>query len=231
MSLPLPTCGCGDYTTLWAEILARCGLSGSRAGAAFHQWTKQQEWEPCAQTADLLWVADQWLQPGWLTDHEVVQQPVVNDMLCQLPTKEHRVTGTAAPLSIQDLIGALKIIAANSTLKLAQGWRTTAGDPPHLGGMPTTPGPCSMPTEPVRLEPGWQAAQYTVRPPRHDLHDHPLDEAPASRGSPSAWYGPLERQHSGTLSVTCVHGDVREVLTVEVGLVLGEGEWPVVVGV
>lgn len=36
---------------------------------------------------------------------------------------------------------------------------------------------------------------------------------------------PPGQLHSGMLSVTCVQGDVREALEVEVRLGLGEGEW------
>lgn len=156
-----------------------------------------------------------------------------------------------APQSTQDLIGSLETAAA--TLELTWDGQKTPGEPlagwyshhsrprlHHTAGPARgedTPAMCQnipMPTELERRRPArpWPAgcAVHSM-PPSHALQDALHDSVAGfeEHHLPSPVLGcPLERWHSGVLSVTCVHGDVQELPAVEVWLDFGEGE---VVGV
>ncbi|XP_058642045.1 uncharacterized protein LOC131546483 [Onychostoma macrolepis] len=250
----LPSEKADSYEELRKEILARVGLSPICAAQLFQDWEYKPRLPARGQAAELSRLARHWLLVADPTASQVAERVVVDRLLRGLPRPLWQAAGMRNPLTIGEVVEAIEL--ADATLhreagervppfprRVVQERRVPEGTSRPVN-RPAVPGPQDepMPTKPPRSpnrawltgctlhqEPPLAAPQAEVR-----INGRPfpalLDSGSAvSLIQPAVL--PQRAESKALLSVTCVHGDTRQVPARRINISAAHGTWPVEVGV
>ncbi len=243
-----------SYEELRKEILARVGLSPICAAQLFQDWEYKTRLPARAQAADLTRLARHWLLAGGPTANQVAERVVIDKFLRALPRSLRQAAGMRNPLTIGELVEAIELADAAQhrdagervppfPRRVVQERRAPEGTSRPVS-RPAVPGPQDepMPTEPPRSpNRAWLAGCA--------VHHEPPGAAPRAEvkvngrsfqalldsGSAISLIQPAvlppRAESKAILSITCVHGDTRQVPARRVNISAPQGAWPVEVGI
>ncbi|KAL0176818.1 hypothetical protein M9458_029148, partial [Cirrhinus mrigala] len=238
-----------------AATSRRRELRRSEAGNSSSAWPRFHDWEykarvpTRAQAAELARIAQHWLLEGEPTAAQVVERMVIDRLLRALPRSHRQAVGMRNPTTILELVEAIELADA------VQHWEAGDRAPPfprrvvqercapqgtpRTVGRPAVPSPQDepMPTAEHKTPPRTWLAGCTVHqspPPAAPEVDTKLNGKPmrAILDSGSAVTFVQSRlcpPHPGQkslFSVTCVHGDTRQVPARRVTISTAHGAWP-----
>ncbi|KAL0184751.1 hypothetical protein M9458_020447, partial [Cirrhinus mrigala] len=250
----MPSEDARDYETVKREILGRVGLSPIRAAQCFQDWAYQPHQPARAQAAELTRLAHHWLLEGEPTALQVAEKVVIDRMLRALPRSFRQAVGMRNPGTVRQLVEAIELVEAAHRREAGERappiprrgvqeqrapegtWRRSnrpAGPSPRDEPMPTEPQ-----SSPVK---SWlagcivhQAIPQGAPTAAVKLNGRTLKALLDSGSSVSLVLASLLRPRMETktyLSLTCVHGDTKDVPARRVSIATAVGSWPVEVGV
>uniref|UniRef100_A0A9J7X6K5 Retropepsins domain-containing protein n=1 Tax=Cyprinus carpio carpio TaxID=630221 RepID=A0A9J7X6K5_CYPCA len=239
-----------SYAELKKEILGRMGLSPISAAQLFNEWVFDPRQPARAQAANLSRLAQHWLLAGGPNAHQVAERVVVDRLLRALPRPLRQAAGMRNPANVDELVEAIELAEATQhrevgerappfPRRVVQERRMPEGTQRPVS-RPAVPGPRDepMPTEAPRSPPRpWLAgcAMHTENAPRAEVHlnGRPflalLDSGSAVSLVKTAVLPPRPEAKT-KLSITCVHGDTRDVLARRVTIAAPPSAWPIDVG-
>ncbi len=243
-----------SYDELRREIMGRVGLSPVSAAQQFHDWEFKTRLPARAQAADLTRLAHHWLLTGSPTATQVAEKVVIDRLLRALPRALRQAAGMRNLHTVGDLVEAIELAEATQHREVGerappfprrvnQERRTLEGIS-RPGSRPAVPGPQDepMPTEPPR-SPNWAwlagCIVHCDLPPEAprvevEVNGRPYPAILDSGSAVSLVQSTVVHPRRGTkacLSITCVHGDTRQVPARRVMITAASGSWPVEVGI
>ncbi len=233
------------YEELRKEILARVGLSPMCAAQLFQDWEYRTRLPPLAQAAELTWFARHWLLTGGPTASQVAERVIIDKLLRALPRPLRQAAGMRNPLTIGKLVEAIELADAAQHRDAGE-WvppfprrgvqeRRTPEGTSRPVSRPAVPGPQDepMPTETPRSpNRAWLAGctvQVKVKVNGRSFQAL-LDSGSAVSLIQPAVLSP-QAESKAILSITCVHGDTRQVPARRVNISAPHRAWPVEVGI
>ncbi|KAL1282698.1 hypothetical protein QQF64_001501 [Cirrhinus molitorella] len=242
-----------QYEAVKREILARMGLSPICAAQQFAEWEFRPKLPARAQAADLLRLAQHWLLDGDPSAEYVVERVVVDRFLRALPRTYRQAVGMRNPNTVLEVVEAVELADAAHQResgerappfprRVVQERRAPEGTVRHVH-RPAAPFPRDepMPTEVPEAAPKtWLAGC--------GMHQAPPRGAPQAKvkvngkpyialldsGSAVSLVRPnilsSHEEAKTYLSITCVHGDTRNVPAQRVAISASPGAWTLEVG-
>ncbi len=243
-----------SYDELRREIMGRVGLSPVSAAQQFHDWEFNTRLPARAQAADLTRLAHHWLLTGSPTATQVAEKVVIDRLLRALPRALRQAAGMRNPHTVGDLVEAIELAEATQHREVGeralpfprrvnQERRTLEGISRPVS-RPAVPGAQGepMPTEPPRSpNRAWLAGciVHCDPPPEAprvevEVNGRPYPALLDSGSAVSLVQSTVVHPRRGTkacLSITCVHGDTRQVPARRITITAASGCWPVEVGI